>query len=305
VIKTLFIRNYGSNRKMDIDLDKRITCLTGESYTGKSWAVRAVKWIALNRPSGISFIRWGSKSAVVIIETDKSDVSRRRSKTDNVYIVDGTPLKAFGNDVPDKVRKILNLSDLNFQTQQEMPHGAGPLFWFALSPGEVAKRLNKIVNLDLIDRTLGNLSKLVHRAKVELDVCRERRSEARAKAESLAFVDSMVVEWEEVKVVDGKAAALENETHALDCLIQDITQQKQTVNGAKVHLRQADMDLSELEALREAIIEIRQEEKDLSQVLDEIEQLESSLIEDRKELSWAEQNYAKAMKGRCPLCGRK
>jgi len=305
VIKTLFIRNYGSNRKMDIDLDKRITCLTGESYTGKSWAVRAVKWIALNRPSGISFIRWGSKSAVVIIETDKSDVSRRRSKTDNVYIVDGTPLKAFGNDVPDKVRKILNLSDLNFQTQQEMPHGAGPLFWFALSPGEVAKRLNKIVNLDLIDRTLGNLSKLVHRAKVELDVCRERRSEARAKAESLAFVDAMEEEWREVKVADDRVTKLENETHALDCLIQDITQQKQMVNEAKVHLRQADMDLSELEALREAIIEIRQEEKDLSQVLDEIEQLESSLIEDRKELSWAEQNYAKAMKGRCPLCGRK
>ena len=305
MLKSISIRNYGSNRRLDIDLDEQITCLTGESYTGKSWAIRALKWVSLNRPAGISFIRWGSKRSIVTVTTDKHSIARKRSKAENAYVVDGTPLHAFGNNVPSKVQKILNLSDLNFQTQQEMPHGVGPLFWFALGPGEVAKRLNKIVNLDLIDRTLGNLSKLVHRGKVERDVCRERRKEARDKAEELAFVEEMAMEWEEVSLAIADTKAIRDDMDALEGLLQEVLRQKLTIDGDRSHIQQADRELAKLEILREAIVEIQQEDKDLSFALDEIMQLEQDRKESLEERMYAADDYAKATKGRCPLCGRK
>lgn len=305
MISKLSIRNFGTNRRLDIDLDRRITCLTGESYTGKSWAVRAVRWVSQNRPSGTSFIRWGSKKSVVTIQVGKHTISRRRGKAENSYHYDGRPLKAFGNNVPDLVQKALNLSDLNFQTQQEVPYGSGPLFWLALSPGEVARRLNRIVNLDLIDKTLGNLGKAVHRAKVELDVCRDRRDEARRQAESLFFVREMVEEWEGVKEASAKTEKLDKQVEDLGTLLDEIAQQQSIVDAGKSRLEHADKDLSELEALREAIIRMDKDCDALSDVLDEIERLEREKAEALDELKRAKDEYDEAMKGRCPLCGRK
>ena len=305
MIRTLSIRNHGSNHKIDIDLDERITCLTGESYTGKSWVVRAVKWLALNRPAGTSFIRWGTKRSTVSAGTDKHTVTRRRSKTENIYIVDGTSLKAFGNNVPAKVQKILNLSDLNFQTQQEMPHGAGPLFWFALSPGEVAKRLNKIVNLDLIDRTLGNLGKAVHRSKVELDICRDRRKEARERAEELSFVDEMVQEWEEIKDIQEQIRKVKHDYRALEeALLHVIWDQKEVKKTRQVS-NEIIPELEHLEALRAEIIREWEQYQELAHMIGNIERGEKARAEALEELTHAQSDYVKAMKGRCPLCGRK
>ena len=61
----------------------------------------------------------------------------------NTYGVEGKTYEAFGNDVPPAVSKLLGLAEVNFQGQ----HDAA--FWFGLSPGQLAKELNKIVDLEL------------------------------------------------------------------------------------------------------------------------------------------------------------
>jgi DNA repair protein SbcC/Rad50 len=301
----LSIRNYGANERLDIDLDPHVTCITGESYRGKSWVTRAIKWTALNRPSGTRFIRWGSKQCVVRIETEKHKVVRKRGKSVNSYEVDGHPLKAFGNNVPDKVRRILNLSEINFQVQQEMPHGDGPLFWFALTTGQVSKRLNAIVNLDVIDRTLGNLQTVVHKAKATLDVCRERRKDAKEKAESLAYVEEMAGEWEEVKQAVERSETLDREADELEALLTDVSREQTSLRATKSQLDDADKDLRELESLRTTIIEVDRRHLELYLLLGEIGRLDRERGEAYEDLIVAEKEYNKALGDRCPLCGNR
>ncbi len=306
MIKRLSVRNFRSNKRLDIDLDPHVTCITGESYQGKSNAVRAIKWAALNRPSGTRFISWGAKQSIVTIErSDGKKVVRKRGKSINSYVVDGHTLKAFGNDVPNKVKRFLNLSEINFQIQQEIPHGDGPLFWFALTSGQVSKRLNRIVNLDVIDRTLGNLQTVIHKAKSTLDVCWERRTEAKEQAEALAFVGEMSQEWEDVQKAQKRFEDAKQDAEELEDLLSEILPLQETLKTSKQSIDGMDMDLAELETLRGTIIEVSKQQEALSLLLSEISRLERERTEALEELVQSEKDYTKALGVRCPLCHNK
>jgi DNA repair exonuclease SbcCD ATPase subunit len=276
----------------------------GESYQGKSNVIRAFKWAALNRPAGTHFIRWGSKQCLVRIDVGKHKIVRMRARKDNVYSVDGHALHAFGNNVPVSVSKILNLSNLNFQTQQEIPHGEGPLFWFALSPGQVSKRLNHIVNLDVIDRTLTNLQSESRKAHMSLEVCRERRDEAEKKAEVLSFVGRMDRDWQQVCKALDKGEILRNESDHLEEILHEAVKQKAIVKATRSHLGEADRELREIEALRKEIIRLDKEHGELRILLDEISRLGQNLENELEAFAEDEKKYKALMKGRCPLCGR-
>jgi DNA repair ATPase RecN len=305
MISKLSIRNYKSNRRLDIILDPHVTTIVGESYQGKSNVIRGFKWVALNRPAGTHFIRWGSRQCLIRVDVDKHKIVRRRTKKDNVYLVDGHPLRAFGNDVPVSVGKILNLSTLNFQTQQEIPHGEGPLFWFALSPGQVSKRLNRIVNLEVIDRTLSNLQSASRQAHTSLEVCRERKDEAEKKAETLSFVDRMDRDWQEVRKVINKSEALQSLIDSLEEVLQEAIKQKTLIKASRFHLGESDGELREIEVLRKEIIRLDKEHDELLLLMGEIGRLEQNMENELIYLAEDEKKYKALMKGRCPLCGRK
>jgi DNA repair ATPase RecN len=111
MIKSLDIINFGSNKKISIKLDRHITCITGESYTGKSWILRALYCASLNRPSGTGHINWDAKKSIVTVRMGKNIVKKERSKSINAYYVNGRKMQAFGRgNVPDSVSKIFNLS---------------------------------------------------------------------------------------------------------------------------------------------------------------------------------------------------
>lgn len=303
MIEKLSIRNFAANQRLDIELDKHITCITGESYTGKSWMFRAIKWVSLNYPAGTRYIRWGKKRAIVSLIVDGQQVVRRRSKSENIYINRGRELEGFGNDVPAKIAKLLNLSDLNFQIQQEMPHGNGPLFWFALTPGQVSKRLNRIVDLDIIDRTLANLQSYQRKAKAELVVCRQRREDAKEQMKDLSFVEQMKTDWQDVKSHLQKAEDASRQCEALEELLADVHQQKDIIQQTRIHLSHIESDLRELEVLRSTIIDIKKDIKHLSDLLDDVESLEIQRADAIRTLQEAQTKYDKTMSERCPLCG--
>lgn len=305
MIPHLSIYNFGSNHRIEIDFDPYVTCLTGESYTGKSWVVRALKWIALNRPSGIRFIRWGSKKSVVQAQFGKHVIKRVRSKTKNLYYLDRRKLEAFGNNVPDHIRRIINLSELNFQIQQEMPHGEGPLFWFALTPGQVSKRLNTIVNLDVIDQTLGNLQAQVHKAKTLRELCQDRYRQAREEVKVLPPVGKIASEWREVEDARRRAAILLPKIEGLSSLLQAAEQYQTLVQRNQKRIRQIDRELSEIETLHDAIMKTRRHQEDLTELMEEAQRLESKIQEGKKSLEQSKRLYQKVFGDRCPLCGNR
>jgi len=214
MISTIHIENFQCHRNLTIDLDPCVTVLTGTNGAGKSAIIRALRWWALNEWQGKAdqMIHWDADRATVTGTVDGNFITREKGKKGNLYTLNGDELEAVGaGKVPEPIAKIINLTEENFQEQHD------PAFWFNLTAGQVAKSLNKIVNLSTIDTSLENVAAELRQAKETVRVTEQRISEAASLKESLSFVlaqDQKLKELEALEVqmdeIGSRRAVLES-----------------------------------------------------------------------------------------------
>jgi len=156
MIKTLHLRNFLSHKDSLLEFSPGVNVLIGPSDSGKTSLIRALRWIADNRPSGDEFrSHWaGREPTKVSVELDSGEVITRIKGTDNFYELDGQVFRAFGTDVPPPISDALQLSPINIQYQLDAP------FLLGDSAGGVARYLNQIVNLEDIDKSLANIASM-------------------------------------------------------------------------------------------------------------------------------------------------
>lgn len=162
MIKSIHLENFQSHVDTMFTFSKGVNSIIGASDAGKTACIRALKWVATNRPVGDSFINHSSDFVRVTVETDCHTIIRERTSKTNTYELNGTSFQAVGTDVPQDVIDVLNLNNLNIQYQMDSP------FLLTESPGEVARTINKVIKLDDIDSTLHNIG--VHRRSVNKEV---------------------------------------------------------------------------------------------------------------------------------------
>lgn len=182
MIKSLQLEDFQAHKKLCITFTPGITTIIGDTDVGKSAVIRALRWVCQNVPQGAEFVRWGSKCAVVSLEVEESVIVRSKGKSENGYLMNGDEFKAFGTGVPDPITKVLKLSDLNFQEQHDAP------FWLSIGGSEVARQMNRIVNLEIIDGVLANVATRLRKAKDTAELVAQRRDEAKVQLESMAAV---------------------------------------------------------------------------------------------------------------------
>lgn len=187
MIESLTLKNFQPFDFQRVEFSPGVTTLVGPTDSGKSAILRAIRLLALGRPNvSADFVKWGSKGFVLIFKVDGKRIKRSRRKNKNVYTLGDQQLVAFGSTVPDTVADVLNLSDLNFQLQLDPP------FWLTESPGQLSKKLNQIINLDAIDRSLGFIHKKAHHLKVEVDIIRQQKQQAKEALEKVAWVKDCI-----------------------------------------------------------------------------------------------------------------
>ncbi len=155
MIKSLQISNFQSHKSSLLEFDNGVNVIIGQSDSGKSAILRALLWLVTNRPSGESFrSNWG-RDTEVEMKMDGGIVSRTRGKGKNQYILNGQTLASIGTDVPVEVMKMLDLKDVNVQHQLDAP------FLLSETAGEVARQLNQIANLEVIDTATTNIARTI------------------------------------------------------------------------------------------------------------------------------------------------
>lgn len=159
MIKSISILNFQSHAKSKFDFADGVNVIVGSSDSGKTAALRALRWLANNRPTGDAMrSTWGGDTNV-IVETEDGYVRRVRGKEDHYELKShgGKDLvfKAFRTDVPDEIVSFLNLSDINLQAQLDAP------FLLSETPGNVAQFFNKIAKLDVIDKATSNVNSVI------------------------------------------------------------------------------------------------------------------------------------------------
>jgi predicted ATP-dependent endonuclease of OLD family len=186
MLKVITIKNFQCLPSILIQLDRRLTILVGPNDKGKSAVLRALRWLVFNRPLGKAFIRHGTKETMVSVKTSTHTIVRKTGTT-NLYKLDRKRFKAFRSEVPPEIQALFNVADINFQPQHK------PLFWFDLTPGQAAKELNRIVDLESIDRVQGEVQKRLRKKKAELEVTKTRLESARSSHRRLKSAKQLTV----------------------------------------------------------------------------------------------------------------
>jgi len=153
MLEAITVKNFQGYKKAVILFHEGVNVIVGESDHGKSAIFKALRWVIYNKPSGDDFISyWSDTGMSVKVRVDGKSVTRAKGK-ENAYYIDKEKYLSFGVGVPEEVEKLFNMADVNIQNQLDTH------FLLSESPGEVARYFNKIVDLDIIDRSMRNIQK--------------------------------------------------------------------------------------------------------------------------------------------------
>ena len=108
-IKKIELINFQSHSHTEIEFDRGLNVILGNSDAGKTAILRAIKWALYNEPRGDYFIRQGEKNvSVKIVFSNGVVVERSRTPSKNSYYLldaqgEEMRFEGFGLDVPKEI----------------------------------------------------------------------------------------------------------------------------------------------------------------------------------------------------------
>lgn len=219
---------FQKHRLFEAELDANVSVFVGPSAAGKSSILRAIRWALTNKPLGEAFIgKWGKlPHAIVRLEIDDHIIVRKKGSGTNLYKLDGNVLKAFGTSPPIPVQDLVNVDTINFQGQHDGP------FWFSLSPSQVSKELNGVINLGVIDRALAKANRHVRQTKAAVEVSRERLKSAKLQVQDYAWAVTLSKEVNRVSLIFDDLATVAIELRQIDDLIKAMSKATRILDRA-------------------------------------------------------------------------
>lgn len=289
MIHSITLHNFQVHEKLRVDLDPHVTTIVGPTDAGKSAVLRGLRWVALNTPTGDSFIRHGSNCARVVLRVGKRTVVRKRGHKVNLYKLDGKPFEAFKSDVPEEIAQVLKMGDVTFQRQHDSP------YWFSESAGSVSRRLNSIVNLGIIDTTLSSLASSLRKAHTEVEVVEERLKEARVQKANNKRALAMDAS---LRVVEG----LETEVGKTASRIASLDHLLTTLDNLQQIVKRPIPNLGNLETLQKDWVKDKTRVDSLQVLLNKLERTEQLRCQLQEQHDEAQKTLARQMGKVCPLC---
>jgi len=344
MIDKLEIKNYGSNKKIDVEFSPTVTTIVGKSYEGKSWILRALRWVVRNKPSGQSFINWDAEKASVRLTTNNSRITRTKGKSVNSYKLIKKDWKkskeyaAFGNDVPPEIVETINLSDINFQGINTLGQHEPP-FLLCETAGEVSRQLNSIINLDIIDKTLANLASEIRESNITVGIFKKSLDKAKEDSENLKYVKQLDKDLRGIENLEKQYQENTQKSLLLDKLIKSAIKYRvsyknaaERVSEAKIILSIAKLcrekaksieilrnliksgqntqkilsiEIKPLKELNERMNNLEQKKTTLSNLIITVNHRRDILCKVEKELKTFKKEFKEIVGDKCPICGSK
>lgn len=174
-ISAIFIEGFQSHTNSYFNLGNGLNVITGPSDSGKTAALRAVRWVAFNEPQGEAFVNESVGQATVAIHLDTGIIiSKNRRKGKASYRIQTDPGDEGSvfekSEVPEEVKQLLGITKqtfgdfttaLNFAYQLEAP------FLISETPSSGAKVLGKLAGTEAVDLAVKSVSKDTYAARQE------------------------------------------------------------------------------------------------------------------------------------------
>ena len=303
MIKTASIYNFESHKETRMNFHKGVNAFIGESDKGKSSILRALYWVMFNKPSGDSFKSyWDHQDTEVMIHLDDCSIYRGKGGKGqrNEYRLgkeEPFSFRAFGQGVPEEIEKVLNVSSINWQTQFDSH------FLLSNSAPEVARKLNDIVNLDIIDSSLTNILSLIRNNKVEIakeESCIEHFKEELSQFD---YLDDLEERIECVEELTNKKEQLKNYIRELEGLKESIEKSKRKLRKLKPMLS-IEKKVDELLERIKGVKKLRNRIKKLEELKESIEYKKERIVVYKLKTKQAQEKFNELMPDICPLCNQ-
>ena len=223
MIQKLEIENYQSHKNTTLNFSPGVNAIIGQSDSGKTSILRALRWVIENRPGGDAFrSSWGGKTSVKIT-TGQNVIERVKDKTTvNTYALstgeEDLSFAAMGTSVPEEVQNALNINQINYQNQLDRP------FLLDNSPGEVAAHFNKIAHLDVIDVGLRNVKSWISGLTKTISIEEIRVAELEEEQSQYDYLPAMEKAIITLEVLNKKVHEEEDEFDILQKIKASISQ---------------------------------------------------------------------------------
>lgn len=308
MIQQVVIQNFQAHADTTINLDKGVNVITGASDAGKSSVLRALLWVIKNRPTGNSIHNWKNNAwTQVTIVTDQGIVIKEREKSKTAYSLykneeDNKPevFEALKTDVPSQVQDLLNISDINIQTQHQ------PYFLLGDSPGEIAKKLNELVGLDIIDTLFKNVNSKITDSKASVATKTNLIKELTDQLEEFKDVDEILEKVESIEKRSNKVEELESKVTATEKLVivmgdalEDIEEAREWLK-VKTRYEKVKKDIDTFEVNFKKFSEVRFLLSDMRENIASRKFLEEKIVDLQGKMKKTLSEYKV-----CPTCGQK
>lgn len=231
MIEQALITNFQSHKRSLLKFSKGVNVIVGQSDKGKTAVIRAIRWVAHNKPTGDSIrSNWGGDTSVTL-QIDGKEIRRTKATGKNTYEIDDLQLKAFGQGVPQEVVQLVNFEEVNLQQQMDAP------FLISKTSGEVATFFNKIANIDVIDRATANAKSAIAQTTSTIKHNESSIKQKQSDLEKYNNLEEIGKRLQELQTVDGKRLRL--------------VQSKNSIHVALARIKQIDEELAEIKELVE------------------------------------------------------
>ena len=287
----LIFNNFQKHKNKTIDLSPNVTTILGDSESGKTSLFRGLRWVFFNKPNGTKFIRRQSKTKKCFVKIKFGDntIKRIRHGKTNAVFINGKKFEAFGANPSRYIEKVCPIGEANFQNQHDGPK------WFTMSAGQVAKKLNEIVDLSFLDKLQKAVKSKTNKTKIELEVHKEERTKTRKTIKELEWVENCEQEWKVIQKLKERQEDIEDQLASLN---KGVIAYKKLMefNSIKDSFEKDAATLTKLKTKRDKVTE---QIGELSDFLD----IKTSLTTEMK--TWQRKlKRLKKKSKRCPTCGQ-
>jgi DNA repair ATPase RecN len=189
------------------------------------------------RPTGdriISNFSKNEETSVEVILSDNSNIklSKEKDKTEYSIIDQKDSFSGFGLTVPKEVKEQLNISDINIQDQLTTH------FLITESPGEVARRINEIIEIEKADGWISSLTSKINSENKKILMLEDECKQIKTQIDDLEYLDNLKLlanRWTEINNTKEK---LEEDSQGISELISKYEKGQLIINSLSSSLKE-------------------------------------------------------------------
>lgn len=220
-IKKVELHNFQSHEFTEMEFDRGLNVILGNSDVGKTAILRAIKWALYNEPKGDYFIRQGEKDVSCKV-TFSNGVVVERLKTpskNSYFLVDASGnemrFEGFGIDVPKEITDVTNmykvsLDNSNNKTILNIAEQLDGPFLLNEQASLRASAIGRLIGVNYVDDALRTVVRDNKRTNQEIVELIKNKEDLKKQLDEFSYIKEYKEKFEKITKIRNKIKKLQD-----------------------------------------------------------------------------------------------